>query len=62
MKAKKNTRYSQIKKQPLSDMAAFLSYYFDCDRCPAKKDGCWDDCSFCLDALSEWLNQEGQLS
>ena len=58
---KPKTRYSKIKKLSVDDMAGFLSWYFGCDRCPAKKDGCSDDCSFCMDAIEEWLNQEGQL-
>lgn len=58
---KSKTRYGKIKKLSIDDMAGFLSWYFACDRCPAKKDGCSDDCSFCMDAIKEWLNQEGQL-
>ena len=58
---KPKTRYSKIKKLSIDEMAGFLSWYFACDRCPAKKDGCSDDYSFCMDAIKEWLNQEGQL-
>ena len=58
---KKNTRYDQIKTLSVEDMAAFLSWYFDCDRCPARKDNCAEDCSFCIDALTQWLKKEGQL-
>ena len=57
----KKSRYDQITKQSVDDMAAFLSWYFDCDRCPAKKENCADDCSFCMDAISEWLKPDGQL-
>ena len=61
MLKKAKTRYSQIKKLTIDDMAGFLSWYVGCDRCPAKKEGCQEDCSFCVDALKEWLQQEGQL-
>jgi hypothetical protein len=57
----KKTRYEEIKEQSVEDMAAFLSWYFDCDRCPAKKEKCSEDCSFCMDAITEWLKEEGQL-
>ena len=61
MLKKAKTRYEKLKKQSVDDLAATLSYYFGCDRCPAKKEGCQEDCSFCMDALKEWLQQEGQL-
>lgn len=58
---KPKSRYDKLRKQSIDDMAATLSFYFGCDRCPAKKDGCWDDCSFCMDAIKEWLQQDGDL-
>lgn len=58
---KDKTRYDRIKEQDIADMAAFLSWYFDCSKCPAKKDGCSEDCSFCMDAIQEWLSKEGTL-
>ena len=57
---KKNTRYEQLKKQTVEEMAGTLSFYFGCDRCPAKKDNCSDNDAMCMDAIRDWLNEEGQ--
>ena len=61
MKAKKTTRYEKLKKMPVKEMAGTLSYYFGCDRCPAKtpNDSCSDNDAMCIDAIETWLNQEG---
>ena len=56
-----NSRYSQIKELSLEDMAGFLSWYFECSRCPAKKEMCSNDDAMCMDAISDWLSQEGML-
>ena len=58
MKAAK-TRYEKIKKQTIEDMAATFSFYFGCDRCPAKAEGCSENCDMCMDAIKKWLEQEG---
>ena len=42
-------------------MAAFLSWYFLCDSCPAKKENCFENDAMCMDAIKEWLNEKGQL-
>ena len=53
------TRYEQFKEMTLQDMAGTLSYYFDCSNCPAKKDGCCENDAMCIDAIADWLNQNG---
>ena len=58
---KKKTRYDQVKKLSIQDMAGFLSWYFDCSRCPAKKENCSDNDAMCMDAITAWLNEEGSL-
>ena len=58
---KPKNRYEKIKKLPIDEMAAFLSFYFECSRCPAKKDNCWDNDAMCMDALRDWLNADGEL-
>ena len=55
------SRYEQMKELSLEEMAVILSWYFNCTSCPARKEGCSDDCSFCMDAIIEWLKQEGEL-
>lgn len=55
------TRYEQFKEMNLNDMAATLSFYFDCERCPAKKEDCCENDAMCIDAIAEWLNQNGKL-
>jgi len=55
------TRYEQFKEMSLNDMAVTLSYYFDCSNCPAKKDGCSENELMCIDAITEWLNQSGNV-
>ena len=53
------TRYEQLKEMTLQDMAATLSFYFDCSNCPAKKDGCSENNAMCIDAIADWFNQSG---
>lgn len=60
MKKEKETRYEKLKAMNISDMAACLSFYFGCDRCPAKKENCSDNDAMCIDTIREWLDQEGQ--
>ena len=57
----KASRYERIIKLPVDEMAAFLSWYFGCDRCPAEKDGCSDNEAMCVDTIRDWLNQSGQI-
>ena len=60
--AKPKTRYEQIKKLNITDMAGFCSWYFGCDRCPAdNKPMCQENDAMCMDAIKGWLNQEGNL-
>lgn len=56
-----NSRYSQIKELSLEEMAGFLSWYFECSRCPAKKDMCSDNDAMCMDAIAVWLKKDGAL-
>ena len=56
-----NNRYFQIQELTLKEMAEFLSWYFDCSRCSARKDNCSDNDAMCMDALVDWLKQEGTL-
>lgn len=55
------TRYSKMKKLSLDEMTEVLSWYFGCDRCPAKREGCSDNDAMCMDAIRKWLNEEGEL-
>lgn len=55
------SRYKQIKKLDIQELAAFLSWYFYCDTCPARSDDCWDNDAMCMDALKDWLNEKGQI-
>ena len=55
------TRFEQIKELDLDGMAAFLSWYFNCDGCPAKRPNCYDNDAMCMDAIKECLNTKGQL-
>lgn len=55
------TRFEQIKELELDGMAGFLSWYFTCDSCPAKKENCSENDAMCMDAIKEWLNRKGQL-
>ena len=61
MTKKAKSRYDEFRKQSVDDMAATLSFYFDCIRCPAKKDNCCENDASCIDAIKDWLEQEGQL-
>ena len=58
---KMKSRYEKIKELDVSEMVEFLSWYFDCFRCPAKRDNCSDNDAMCMDALKYWIEQEGQL-
>lgn len=60
-KMKEKSRYEKIKELDISEMVVFLSWYFDCFRCPAKRDNCSDNNAMCVDALEYWIEQEGQL-
>lgn len=55
------TRFEQIKEFNIDEMAAFLSQYFSCDGCPAKRPNCYDNDAMCIDTIKECLNQKGQL-
>lgn len=59
--ARQSKRYNQIKKMSIEEMAAFLSFYFDCSRCPAKKEGCAENDASCMDAIKGYLDQPGQI-
>jgi hypothetical protein len=50
-----------MKKLSLDEMTEVLSWYFGCDRCPAKREGCSDNDAMCMDAIRKWLNEEGEL-
>lgn len=58
---KPSTRYNKLKKLSVDEMAPVLSWYFGCDRCPAKKGACSDNDAMCIDAIRDWLNAEGEL-
>lgn len=56
-----SSRYDKIKELSVDDMTEFLSFYFGCDRCPAERDGCSDNDACCMDAIRDWLKQDGEL-
>lgn len=56
-----SSRYGKIKELSIDDMTEFLSFYFGCDRCPAERDGCSDNDACCMDAIRDWLKQDGEL-
>ena len=56
-----SSRYDKIKELSVNDMAEFLSFYFECDRCPSKRDGCSENDACCMDAIRDWLKQDGEL-
>lgn len=56
-----SSRYDKIKELSVKDMTEFLSFYFGCDRCPAERDGCSDNDACCMDAICDWLKQDGDL-
>lgn len=53
------TRYEKFKEMDLREMASTLSFYFDCSNCPAKREGCTENDAMHIDAIADWLNQEG---
>ena len=55
------TRFEQIKELDINGMAAFLSQYFNCDGCPAKRPNCYDNDTMCKNAIKGCLNAKGQL-
>ncbi len=55
------TRFDKIKGMDLDDLAVFCSFNFNCDVCGAKTKDCFNDCSFCIDAMRDWLNSEGDV-
>ncbi len=56
-----DTRYERLKELSVEDLAGVLSWYFECSRCPAKKDNCSGNDATCMDAIRDWLNGEGEL-
>ena len=54
------TRYQKLLSMSVDELAGTLSYYFGCDRCPAKTDICQENDSMCIDAIREWLKEEGE--
>ena len=55
------TRFDKIKDMDLDDLAVVCSFNFNCDVCGAKTKDCFNDCSFCIDAMRDWLNSEGDV-
>lgn len=58
---KASTRYSKMKKLTVDEMTEVFSWYFGCDRCPAKRENCSDNDAMCMDAIRDWLNEDGEL-
>lgn len=56
-----SSRYDKIKELSVDEMTEVLSFYFGCDRCPAERDGCSDNDACCMDAIRDWLKQDGEL-
>ena len=61
MKKAKTSRYDKIKTLTLDGMTEFLSFYFDCANCPAKKENCSENDAMHLDAIRDLLKEDGQL-
>lgn len=55
------SRFEKIKALSIDELTEFLSFYFGCDRCPAERDGCSDNDAMCMDAIRDWLKQDGEL-
>lgn len=56
-----SSRYDKIKTLSVDELTEVLSFYFECDRCPAKRDGCSENDASCMDAIRDWLKQDGEL-
>lgn len=56
-----SSRYDKIKELSVDEMTEVLSFYFGCDRCPAEREGCSDNDAICMDAIRDWLKQDGEL-
>lgn len=61
METKNASRFEKIKVFGINDMAAFLGFYFDCASCPAKRESCSENDAMCMDAICDWLKQDGAL-
>lgn len=58
---KEKTRFEKIKALSIDGLTEILSFYFGCDRCPAEREGCSDNDAYCMDAIRDWLKQDGDL-
>lgn len=61
MKKEKASRYDKIKALTLDGMTEFLSFYFSCDSCPAKRDNCSENDAMHMDAIRAYLKEDGNL-
>lgn len=51
------TNGEKLKSKSNLELAIFFMAHFECEDCPAKKDGCKKPAS-CVDALAEYLESE----
>lgn len=58
---KEKSRFEKIKALSIDELTEVLSFCFGCDRCPAKREGCSDNDTMCMDAIRDWLKQDGDL-
>ena len=57
---KPKSRFEKLKELPVEELAGVLSWYFECSRCPAKREKCSENDATCIDAIRDWLNDDGE--